>query len=136
MRPRGGRRADLTGLQVVVVDDDQSSLEYFALALRTYGAAVRTASNAADALRLVHTRPPDAVLTDIAMVGHDGYWLLREIRGLADEAARRVPVVATTAHGREHSREHTLAAGFSEHLAKPVDPDALGRTIATVTGRP
>jgi CheY-like chemotaxis protein len=47
----------------------------------------------------------------------------------------RVPVVATTAYGREHSRQRTLAAGFSEHLAKPVDPDLLRQTIGRIAGR-
>src|SRR5438552_271298 len=85
---------NLVGLKVVVVDDDESSLDYFAVALGTCGAEVMTASTAAEALRLVQAGCPDVVLSDIAMVGRDGYWLVREIRGLADQAARLVPVVA------------------------------------------
>jgi CheY-like chemotaxis protein len=122
-------------LTVVVVDDDESTLEYFAFALRTCGATVETASNAPDALRLVQARRPDVVLSDIAMTGHDGYWLVREIRELGARVSLRVPVVATTAYGREHSRDRTLAAGFSEHLAKPVDPEVLCQTIAKAAGR-
>lgn len=128
--PRG-----LVGLTVVVVDDDDSSLDYFAMALRTAGALVTTASTAVDALRLVQEQRPDVVLSDIAMAGHDGYWLVREIRGLPDPAARSVPVVATTAYGRVHSRERTLAAGFVNHLPKPVEPDQLWATIARAAGR-
>lgn len=128
-------RVRLAGLKVVIVDDDEGNLDYFAVALRTYGAVVATASSAVDALRLVQEQKPDVVLSDIAMVGHDGYWLVRELRRLADESVRHVPVIATTAYGREHSRARTLAAGFSEHLSKPVDPDLLWRTIATVAGR-
>jgi CheY-like chemotaxis protein len=126
---------NLVGLKVVVVDDDETSLDYFALALSACGAAVMTASTAVEALRLVQAGCPDVVLSDIAMVGRDGYWLVREIRGLADQAARLVPVVATTAYGREHSRERTLAAGFSERLPKPVDPEVLCQTIARMAGR-
>jgi CheY-like chemotaxis protein len=135
-RPAGSTaRVRLTGLKVVIVDDDDGNLDYFAVALRTYGAVVVTASNAADGLRLVQEQRPDVVLSDIAMVGHDGYWLVREIRRLGDESVRHVPVIATTAYGREHSRARTLAAGFSEHLSKPVDPDLLCRTIASAAGR-
>jgi CheY-like chemotaxis protein len=125
-KPKASKgQLNLTGLKVVVVDDDEDSVEYFALALRTHGAVVMTAVNAIDALRLVQEQHPDVVLSDIAMVGGDGYWLLREIRRLGDDEVRRVPVVATTAYGREHSRERTLVAGFIDHLAKPVDPDML-----------
>ena len=130
-----GSRRRLAGLKVVVVDDDEGNLDYFAMALRAYGAEVATASTAVEALRLVQQERPDVVVSDIAMVGHDGYWLVREIRGLADQSVRRVPVVATTAYGREHSRARTLAAGFTEHLPKPVDPDVLCRTIAGLAGR-
>ena len=125
----------LVEVTVLVVDDDESSLDYFALALRTTGAAVMTASTAEDALRLVQEQRPDVVLSDIAMPGHDGYWLVRQIRGLPDPAVCTVPVVATTAYGRVHSRERTLAAGFVDHLPKPVEPDILCATIARAAGR-
>lgn len=129
------RRARLRGLKVVIVDDDEGNLDYFAMALRTYGADVVTASSAVEALRLVQEEKPDVVLSDIAMVGHDGYWLVGQIRRLADESMQRIPVVATTAYGREHSRARTLAAGFTAHLPKPVEPDVLCQTIADVAGR-
>jgi CheY-like chemotaxis protein len=128
-------RPNLEGLKVVVVDDDEDSADYFALALRAYGAVVAIAYNAIDGLRLVQEHQPDVVLSDIAMMGQDGYWLVREIRRLSSDALSQVPVVATTAYGREHSRQRTLAAGFTEHLAKPVDPDLLRQTIGGVAGR-
>jgi CheY-like chemotaxis protein len=125
----------LAGVDVLVIDDDPDSLEYFAMALRTRGASVVTATGAMEGLRLVEERRPDVVLSDIAMVGQDGYWLVGEIRRLADDALRRVPVIATTAYGREHSRQRTLTAGFTDHLAKPVDPDVLCRAIGNAAGR-
>ena len=128
-------RLNLVGVKVVVVDDDEDSADYFALALRAYGAVVATAYNAIDGLRLVQEHQPNVVLSDIAMMGQDGYWLVREIRRLPSDVLSRVPVVATTAYGREHSRQRTLAAGFSEHLAKPVDPDLLRQTIGRIAGR-
>jgi len=130
-----GLPRNLVGLQVVAVDDDEDSLEYFAAALRACGAAVLTASTAVDALALVRERGPHVVLSDIAMVGQDGYWLVREIRGLAGQDARAVPVVATTAYGREHPRARALAAGFVDLLPKPVDPEVLCLAIARAAGR-
>jgi CheY-like chemotaxis protein len=124
----------LVGLTVVVVDDDDDGLDYFTVALGACGAMVLAASTAPDALVLVREHRPHVVLSDLAMMGHDGYWLVAEIRRLADPAAQ-VPVVATTAYGREHSRTRVMAAGFTDLLAKPVDPELLCRTIAAAAGR-
>jgi CheY-like chemotaxis protein len=133
--PQSRLPRNLVGLTIVVVDDDEASRDYFAIALRSCGASVLTASTARDALRLVQEQRPDVVLSDIAMSEHDGYWLASEIRRLAEPAASRVPIVAATAYGREHSRERALAAGFIEHLQKPVDPELLARTIAQAAQR-
>jgi CheY-like chemotaxis protein len=119
---------------VVVVDDDGGSLDYFATALRAADAVVVTASTAADGLRLIQERSPNVVLSDVAMPGQDGYWLVREIRGLSTPLCD-VPVVATTAYGRVHQRERALAAGFVDHLPKPVEPDVLCLAIARAAGR-
>lgn len=127
--------SNLVGLTILVVDDDPDALDVFAVALRACGAAVVTAASARDALALMADLRPDAVLSDIAMQDGDGYWLVREIRGLADPALSRLPVVAATAFGREHSRERVLAGGFVDHLQKPVDPDTLCRSIGRAAGR-
>lgn len=125
----------LGGLTVLVVEDDAASAEYFAVALRMAGAIAMIASTAVDALRMVQKHRPHVVLSDIAMPEHDGYWLVGAIRALADPALRDVPIVATTAHGASHSRERSLAAGFVNHLPKPVEPDRLWATIARAAGR-
>jgi CheY-like chemotaxis protein len=125
----------LTGVRVLVVDDDQDTGELFAAALSACGADAVVAASAREALRIVDGRALDVVLTDIAMPGADGYWLLREIRGSADERTRSVPVLATTAFGREHIKSRTLAAGFVEHLEKPVDPETLCAAVARAVGR-
>jgi CheY-like chemotaxis protein len=126
---------NLVGVSVLVVDDDETTLEFLAAALRSCGAQVTTAAAAGEALTALLQARPDVVLSDIAMPGQDGYWLLREIRQVSDPALRGVPVVATTAYGRLHSREKTAAAGFAGHIAKPVDPEVLCRTIAGAIGR-
>jgi CheY-like chemotaxis protein len=139
-RPSPGLRRErlptmLQGLEVLVVDDDAETASLFKTVLTLYGATVSTAAGAREALRMLGVHAPHVVLSDIAMPGEDGYWLLQEIRRLPDDAVRRVPVVAATAYGREHSRARTMAAGFADHLQKPVDPELLCRTVARAAGR-
>jgi hypothetical protein len=122
-------------VRILVVDDDESSADYFTMALRSAGATVTMQGTATDAIRAIAEERPDVVLSDIAMPDHDGYWLLAQIRAHRDPAVANTPVVATTAHGYEHSPERALAAGFAEHLAKPVDPVVLCVTMARVAGR-
>jgi CheY-like chemotaxis protein len=93
------------------------------------------AATAREALAALAQARPDVVVSDIAMDEHDGYWLLREIRSVPDAALCRVPVVAATAYGLVHSQERTRAAGFAGHIAKPVDPETLCRTVAAAAGR-
>jgi CheY-like chemotaxis protein len=125
----------LVGVRVLVVDDDEGTAELFAAALTACGADVLTAASATDALRVFAARVPDVVVTDIAMPGADGYWLMREIRQLPDVPGRTVPVVAVTAFGREHFRSRSLASGFFDHLEKPVDPLVLCETVARASSR-
>jgi CheY-like chemotaxis protein len=115
----------LRGVRVLVVDDDEDTADVFAAALTTCGADVYTARSAADALRIVSARAPDVVVSDIAMPGADGYWLVGKIRELADARARPIPVIAVTAFGREHVRDRALTAGFVDYLEKPLDPEVL-----------
>jgi len=134
--PRATRLpSDLVGVKVLVVDDDAGTLDYFSVALNLCGAVVAVAARAREALETASRTIPDAILTDIAMPGEDGYWLLTEIRRHREGALRAVPVLAATAYGREHPRPRTLAAGFADHLQKPVDPQALCAAIARAVGR-
>jgi CheY-like chemotaxis protein len=136
-RPQGQSRLPrvLVGVRVLVVDDDPDTTDLFAAALAACGADVVTATSAPEALRALAARAPDVVVTDIAMPGADGYWLLHEIRQLPDARTRTVPVLAVTAFGREHSRARVLTAGFVDRLAKPVDPEELCRAVARARGR-
>jgi CheY-like chemotaxis protein len=125
----------LGGVRVLVVDDDEDAVALFEAALTACGADVVTANSAPAALRVLDARSVDVVVSDIAMPGADGYWLLREIRRLTKPAAKTVPVVAVTAFGREHGRSRTFAAGFADHLEKPLDPELLCRAVAKAASR-
>ena len=125
----------LKGVRALVVDDDEDNLELFSAALTACGAVVVTASRAEEALRLLSAQRVDVVVSDIAMPGGDGYWLIGEVRRLPDARFSSIPLVAVTAFGREHSRARVLAAGFVDHLQKPIDPEVLCRTVAKAVGR-
>jgi CheY-like chemotaxis protein len=125
----------LSGVRVLVVDDDEDTAELFAAALTACGAEVVTATSAPEALRVLAGGAPDVVVTDIAMPGADGYWLVHEIQQLPEARARALPVVAVTAFGREHFRARALAAGFVDHLVKPVDPEMLCLAVARARSR-
>src|SRR5213078_973993 len=105
----------LVGRRVLVVDDDADVLELFAVALTACGAEVTTVDNARDALALATQTRPHAVVSDIAMIGEDGYWLVRQLKRLPGAMLADVPVIAATAYGHEHPRARVLAAGFAEH---------------------
>jgi PAS domain S-box-containing protein len=117
----------LSGLHVLIVDDDKDTLELLAAALTQRSARVTTASSAAEAIRALKFFRPDLLISDIAMPGENGYSLLAKIRAL--ELAPAIPAIAITAYAREEDRERALAAGFQRYLAKPVE---LGEFFAAV----
>jgi signal transduction histidine kinase/CheY-like chemotaxis protein len=118
----------LVGVRVLVVDDQPDQRDLLATMLGRFGADVVTAESAAAARRLVTEASPDVLVCDIGMPGQDGLALIREVR--EQRPGQRVPAVALTAYARPEDREAAVAAGFAEHLAKPVEPDTLVHTIA------
>ncbi len=121
----------LSGTTVLVVEDDPDNAELLAMYLDTSGALVRTAGGGPEALELVSSWKPDVMLLDISLPGMDGYELLRTIR--LDPELRMRPAVAVTAHAYERDKQRAVQAGFSVHVAKPFDGEALVHLIARLT---
>ena len=119
----------LTGLDVIVVDDDQDNLELVRQLLENAGATARVTGNAHEALREFERRQPDLLVADIGMPDMDGCELLRQIRHRTG-TGRHVPAVAVTAYARSDDRLRTRSAGFEHHIPKPIDPQTF---IATLT---
>jgi CheY-like chemotaxis protein len=112
-----GRRASddcLIGRRILIVDDHPDTLDMLSQACQANGAEPVPATSARDAMRVVESQPPDALITDIGLRGEDGVWLLRAVR----QRYPSLPVIALT--GR--SPEDALAAGFDAVLLKPTDP--------------
>jgi CheY-like chemotaxis protein len=112
-------KSDLSGVKVLVVDDEEDSLGIVKRLLEGNGAKVGVATCMQEALDKFRRFSPDLVLSDIGMPEHDGYELIRRLRGLP--GGRTVPAVALTALARTEDRTRALQAGFQMHVAKPVD---------------
>jgi PAS domain S-box-containing protein len=124
----------LSGLAVLVIDDQEYTREIVGAILRRAGAAVDTAGSVREGLRLFQRHEPNVVVCDIAMPEEDGYVFLREIRTRAD-AFRSTPILALTAFGRPEDRLRALDAGFNAYLKKPVDPAELAESVQRLTAR-
>ena len=123
-------KAGAGALDVLVVEDDVDSREALGLILQLAGARVRLAPSVDGALAAYDAAPPEVVLSDIAMAGKDGYALIREIRERERGSGRRALAIALTGFAAGHDRDRALAAGFDDHVAKPIDPSVLLRRIA------
>ncbi|HEV3002830.1 MAG TPA: ATP-binding protein, partial [Pirellulales bacterium] len=123
-------QVSLSGVRLLVVDDDGDSRQTIARLLGHYGAAAETASGACEALRMLAARPPDVLISDIGMPGEDGYDLIRQVRALPAAEGGAVPALALTAFARDEDSQRALAAGFQRHIAKPVEPAELAVVIA------
>jgi PAS domain S-box-containing protein len=123
----------LSGVSVLVVDDDADTRDFLTFLLEAQGAAVTTAASALEGLQLMDSRAPAVLLCDISMPDMDGYTLLKAIRDRQPAAQPPVPAIAITAHARLSDRTHALASGFQGHVPKPIDADQLIQTILQVT---
>jgi signal transduction histidine kinase len=119
------RRAvpDLTGVSVLVVDDQPNARELAQRILEDRGASVVVARSAREAIDVCAARRPDVLVSAIGMPEMSGYELVGQLRD--------VPAVALTAYARPEDRKRVLEAGFREHVAKPIDAATLIAAVAT-----
>ncbi len=125
----------LTGLHVLVMDDEADTRDLLVTALEQCGARVTAVPNVPDALASLDRVLPDVLLSDIGVPGEDGYSLIRKLRARSAELGGNVPAAALTAYARSEDRIRALSAGFQAHLAKPIDPAEVVATIAALAGR-
>ena len=118
----------LAAFTIVAVDDDQDTRELLQSVLENAGARVHAAASADEAIALCRAVQPDAIVSDIAMPGRDGYSLMQELRESPESSVPRV-AVALSAYAAPADRERSLAAGFNWHVAKPFDPPDLVETL-------
>jgi PAS domain S-box-containing protein len=132
---RASRRAaahDLSGLQVLVVDDEDDARELIKRILNDCNADVLTAATATEALNLLQYARPDLMVSDLGMPEVDGYGLLDRVRALGPSRGGDLPAIALTAFARSEDRIKALSSGFLAHISKPVEPNELIAKVAAM----
>jgi PAS domain S-box-containing protein len=143
----------LSGVHVLLVEDDDDSRNLLNLILTRFGAEVISTSSSAEAIDSFMQKTPDVVISDIGMAELDGYELIRKLRTLplqgsllpaqsnqqpaisSQQLPALVPAIALTGYATIRDRDRALAAGYQLHLAKPVEPDELVAAIVKLTGK-
>jgi NO-binding membrane sensor protein with MHYT domain/CheY-like chemotaxis protein len=133
--PAQAQAVDLSGVKVLLVDDAVDTLDVLEQILRHSGAGVVCAGAALPALELIERERPDVIVSDVGMPEVDGLEMVRRIRRRAAADGGATPVIALTALTRQDDRDRAFQAGFTDYLAKPVDPDALVAAIARAAQR-
>jgi CheY-like chemotaxis protein len=125
----------LDGLRVLIVDDEDDTLDLVTMELTQHGARATAVSSAKEALELLDKNEFDLLISDIGMPVMDGYSLIRELRKQEAGKERRVPAVALTAYASVQDRMRAILAGFNTHVAKPVEANELVTVVGGLTGR-
>jgi PAS domain S-box-containing protein len=120
----------LNGLRVLVVDDEPDARDLIATVFLDAGARVETAQSAVEGLQIFKRIQPDILVSDIGMPDEDGFSFMRKIRALSAAEKGTIPSLALTAFATADDRARALGAGYTMHLGKPVDPDALVAAVA------
>ncbi len=137
-----GRAADPAGepprssalrRRYLVADDNKDAADSLAIWLTLMRGDVRIASDGVEALELAEAFRPEIVLLDIGMPRLDGYDTCRRLR--AQDWGRSIIVIAMTGWGQAEDVARSRAAGFDEHLVKPVEPQALEKLLAGYEAR-
>ena len=119
--------------RVLVVDDNRDAADSLGALLQLLGAEVRVVYDGHAALAVLHDFRPGVIFLDLGMPGLDGFEVARRIRQRTD--LRDVALVAVTGWGQEQDRRRTHAAGFDQHLVKPIDPKNMHAVLASLAAR-
>jgi CheY-like chemotaxis protein len=119
---------------ILVVDDDPDALELLHMILESCGAKVLAAASTMHARGYLLTATPDLIVCDLALPREDGPSFMHSVRAAANPALARVPAIAVTAFYEDYPP--TRALEFAAYFQKPIDIDALTRTIASLLSPP
>lgn len=113
--------------RVLIADDNRDAADSLALLLELDGHEVRKVYDGAAALQEAERFRPEFVLLDIGMPVFNGYEVAQRLR--AQPWTQDTVLVAITGWGQEQDRQRSRAAGFDQHMTKPIDPDAVARLL-------
>lgn len=130
LAPAGSAHYDFGGVAVLLAEDNNVNQQIACELLASVGIRVSVADNGLQAVKQIQEQPQQfrLVLMDLQMPEMDGFEATRAIHALPGCA--QLPIIAMTAHAMVEERERCLSAGMLDHIAKPIDPDALFRTLA------
>jgi len=134
-RRRSSGVVRLDGLHVLLVEDDEDSRKLLGTMLKRNGARVTSTKSAKEALSVFDNELPDVMISDIGMPEQDGYELIRKLRAMPPEKGGRIPAIALTGYASKKDRERALAAGYHQHIAKPIEQADMIKAIAALVGR-
>ncbi|HEY9657564.1 MAG TPA: response regulator [Allocoleopsis sp.] len=140
-RSEGQQPLMLQGIRILLVEDEFDSRDLMTWILEEAGASLVAVASAQAALQALSRGSFDVLVSDIGLPDMDGYRLLQQVRLLTSDSARpalkkAVPkAIALTAYAGEINRQNALAAGYQQHLPKPIDPEALITAISELMGR-
>ena len=123
-------RSRLDGVRVLVVDDTPYVRDVVRDILTEDGARVTAVASAEEALAALQWERPDVLLSDLAMPGKGGYWLIQQVRALPPERGGVTPAAALTAFTGPEHRASVLRAGFQLLVEKPFGLDELIGAVA------
>ncbi len=126
---------DLTGVKVLGVEDEADAREVIKRVLTHCKADVVTAAGAKEALDLIKTVRPAVLVSDIGMPEMDGYQFIRQVRRLPANEGGSTPAIALTAFARSEDRTRAMLAGYQIHISKPIEPQELLATVASLAGK-
>jgi PAS domain S-box-containing protein len=133
-RGRSRKTPNLVGQSVLLLEDHPDSRQFLVQALQNAGAAVVAFGTAREAFEALNRLRPSVIVADIGLPGEDGYSFIRRVRAHG-EPLESVPAIAVTAYTTGPDRDLALAAGFQQHLAKPIDTGRLVEAIHDLTRR-
>jgi two-component system, sensor histidine kinase and response regulator len=132
VKAQEGDSIRLDGVRILLAEDNDINQQIAVELLTGIGAGVDVADNgrvACEMLAATHDLSPyDVVLMDVQMPEMDGYQATAKIR--SEPRFAKLPVIAMTAHATVEERQRCLDAGMNDHVAKPIDPNALFATLA------
>jgi PAS domain S-box-containing protein len=127
-----GRKKVLQGLRLLVVDNRADTCKLIASVLEHFGAEVKVALSAGEALDRLEEFKPDVLVSDIEMPGENGYNFIRRVRDMEAARGGKIPAIALTAYSTPEARIQAFSAGFQMYLTKPAEPDELAAVVASI----
>jgi hypothetical protein len=123
----------LSGIRTLLVEDNRDSLDMLRIVVETYGAEVRTAMTASEAIKIYETWSPDVLVSDLGLPDEDGYVLLERLRAM--QPKNEIQAIALTGYVGEQEGQRAIASGFQMYLTKPAEPMNVVKAISELVAR-